>query len=90
MHSNSTLDSAANLLVHHMVFMKSPIASHHKGLDMLSRSSSHKGMWIYVHSKYKKDKTMISSPGSSASGHFPAGELIVPRQGLTIFHSTLP
>ena len=37
MHSNCTLDSVANLLVRHMVFVgndqKSPIASHLKGLD---------------------------------------------------------
>ena len=35
MHSNCILDSVANLLVHHMVFVgnvqKSPIASHLKG-----------------------------------------------------------
>ena len=37
MHSNCILDSAANLLVHQMVFVgnvqKSPIVSHLKGLD---------------------------------------------------------
>ena len=37
MHSNCILDSAANLLVHHMVFVgnvqKSPIKSHLKGLN---------------------------------------------------------
>ena len=37
MHSNCILDSVANLLVHHMVFVgnvqKSPIASHLKGLN---------------------------------------------------------
>ena len=37
MHSNCILDSIANLLVRHMVFVgnvqKSPIASHLKGLD---------------------------------------------------------
>ena len=37
MHSNCILDSVANLLVRHMVFVgnvqKSPIASHLKGLD---------------------------------------------------------
>ena len=37
MHSNCVLDSVANLLVRHMVFVgnvqKSPIASHLKGLD---------------------------------------------------------
>ena len=37
MHSNYFLDSVANLLVHHTVFVgnvqKSPIASHLKGLD---------------------------------------------------------
>ena len=37
MHSICILDSIANLLVHHMVFVgnvqKSPIASHLKGLD---------------------------------------------------------
>ena len=37
MHSNCILDSVANLLVCHMVFVgnvqKSPIASHLKGLD---------------------------------------------------------
>ena len=37
MHSRGILDSVANLLVHHMVFVanvqKSPIASHLKGLD---------------------------------------------------------
>ena len=51
MHSNLILDSVANLLVRHMVFVgnvqKSPIASHLKGLDpslkfLLSRSSSHR------------------------------------------------
>ena len=38
MHSNCILDSVANLLVRHMVFVgnvqKSPIASHLKGLDL--------------------------------------------------------
>ena len=37
MHSNCNLDSVANLLVRHMVFVgnvqKSPIASHLKGLN---------------------------------------------------------
>ena len=37
MHSNCILDSVANLLVRHMVFVgnvqKSPLASHPKGLD---------------------------------------------------------
>ena len=37
MHSNCILDSVANLLAHHMVFVgnvqKSPIAYHIKGLD---------------------------------------------------------
>ena len=37
MHCNCILESVANLLVHHMVFVgniqKSPIASHLKGLD---------------------------------------------------------
>ena len=37
MHSNCILDSVANLLVRHMVFVgnvqKSPIASHLKGFD---------------------------------------------------------
>ena len=37
MHSNCILDSVANLLVRHMVFVgnvqKSPIASHRKGMD---------------------------------------------------------
>ena len=37
MRSNCILDSVTNLLVRHMVFVgnirKSPIASHHKGLD---------------------------------------------------------
>ena len=34
MHSNCILDSAANLLIRHMVFVQqSPIASHLKGLD---------------------------------------------------------
>ena len=37
MHSNCVLDSVANLLIRHMVFVgnvqKSPIASHLKGLD---------------------------------------------------------
>ena len=37
MHSNCILDSVANLLIHHMVFLgnvqKSPIASYLKGLD---------------------------------------------------------
>ena len=37
MHSNCILDSVANLLVRHMVFVgnvqKSPVASHLKGLD---------------------------------------------------------
>ena len=37
MHSNCILDSVANLLIRHMVFVgnvqKSPIASHLKGLD---------------------------------------------------------
>ena len=57
MYTNCILDSVANLLVRHMVFVgnvqKSPIASHLKGLDsfsrfLLSRSSSHrhKGRWI--------------------------------------------
>ena len=38
MHSNCILDSVANLLVRHMVFVenvqKSPLASHLKGLDL--------------------------------------------------------
>ena len=38
MHSNCVLDSVANILVRHMVFVgnvqKSPIASHLKGLDL--------------------------------------------------------
>ena len=38
MHSNCILDSVANLLVRHMVFVgnvqKSPTASHPKGLDL--------------------------------------------------------
>ena len=51
MHSSCILDSVANLLVHHTVFVgndqKSPIASHLKGLDpfsqfLLARSSSHR------------------------------------------------
>ena len=37
MHSNCILDSVANLLSHHMVFVgnvqKSPVASHLKGFD---------------------------------------------------------
>ena len=37
MHSNCILDSVANLLIRHMIFVenvqKSPIASHLKGLD---------------------------------------------------------
>ena len=37
MHTNCILDSAANLLVRHMVFVgnvqKAPVASHLKGLD---------------------------------------------------------
>ena len=41
MHSSCTLDSAANLLVRHMVFVgnvqKSPIASHLKGLRCYRR-----------------------------------------------------
>ena len=43
MHSSCILDSVANLLVRHMVFVgnvqKSPIASHLKGLDPLSSSA---------------------------------------------------
>ena len=51
MHSSCILDSVANLLVRHMVFVgnvqKPPIASHLKGLNssldfLLSRSSSHR------------------------------------------------
>ena len=51
MHSNCILDSVANLLVRHTVFVgnvqKSPIASHLKGMNpslgfLLSRSSSHR------------------------------------------------
>ena len=43
MHSNCILGFAANLVVHHMVFVgnvkKSPIASHLKGLDPSSSSA---------------------------------------------------
>ena len=43
MHSNCILDSVANFLVRHMVFVgtvqKSPIASHLKGLDPFSISA---------------------------------------------------
>ena len=43
MHSNCILDYVANLLVRRMVFVgnvqKSPIASHLKGLDLLSISA---------------------------------------------------
>ena len=58
MHTNCILDSVANLLVRHMVFVgnvqKTPIASRLKSLDpsllLLSRSSSHrhKGRYLLI------------------------------------------
>ena len=57
MHSSCILDSVANLLIHHMVFVgnvqKSPIASHLKGLapslDFCCQGSALTGIMVRVH-----------------------------------------
>ena len=86
MHSNCILDSVANLLVRHMVFVgnvqKSPVASHLKGLDpslyffCLEASE----MFLSLHMIFSLERAaVVWTILERISGFDPSLEMIAPR-----------